>query len=76
MQGERQVPALLRAKVMMEDNMTMSKVVGMKTGFMVLDEFERELGAITAKVFATESSCKTYSQGQQVIKVDIIRKFD
>lgn len=76
MQGERQVPALLRAKVIANDDMNMSKVTGMKTGYMVLDEFERELGAITAKVFATESSCKTYSQGQQVIKVDVIRKFD
>lgn len=70
------MPALLRAKVTMSDDVSMSKVPGLKPGYMVLDEFERELGAMTAKIFPTESACKTYAQGQRVIRVDVIRKFD
>lgn len=76
MQGDRQVPALLRAKVTTEDNMSISKVVGLKVGYMVLDEFNRELGYATSKVFPSESTAKSYACGQEVIKVDVIRKFE
>lgn len=73
--GERQVPALLRAKVNAEDNVSISKTVGMKTGYMVLSEFEQELGFTTAKIFPRESSCIAYAQGQEIIEVDVVRKF-
>lgn len=76
MQGEKQVPALLRAKVDAVDKMSMVKTVGLKSGYMVQSEFENELGAMTAKVFPTESSAKAYAQGQPIIRVDVIRKFD
>jgi len=76
MQGVQQVPALLRAKVTTEDNMSISKTVGLKVGYMVLDEFNRELGYATSKVFPSESTAKSYAQGQEVIKVDVIRKFE
>lgn len=76
MQGDRQVPALLRAKVTTQDNVSVSKVVGLKTGYMVLNEFEMELGNVVAKVFPNESAAKTYGQGQQVVKVEVVRKFD
>ena len=76
MQGERQVPALLRAKVIAEDNVSISKTVGLKTAYMVLNEFQQELGAVTVKTFPTESSAKAYAQGQDIIKVDIVRKFE
>ena len=74
--GERQVPALLRAKVDVSDKVSINRTVGLQTGYMVLNEFERELGYVTAKVFPTESSAKAYGEGQEIIKVDVIRKFD
>ena len=43
---------------------------------MVLNEFERECGAVTTKVFPSESACKAYAQGQDIIKVEIVRKFE
>jgi hypothetical protein len=75
MQGVKQVPALLKAKVSLEDQVSVTKTIGMKTGYMVLSEFETELGYVTAKVFPKESSAKAYAQDQQIIEVDVIRKF-
>jgi hypothetical protein len=74
--GEKQVPALLRVKVDVADKVSINKTVGLKTGYMVLNEFEQELGTITSKVFPSESSAKAYGAGQEIIKVDVIRKFD
>ena len=76
MQGERQLPALLRAKVTASDQMSMQKTVGLKPGYMVLSEFENELGNVVAKVFPSESAAKAYAQGEPIIKVEVIRKFD
>lgn len=76
MQGDRQLPALLRAKVTASDQMSMQKTIGLKPGFMVLSEFEGELGVMTAKVFPSESAAKAYAQGELVIKVEVVRKFD
>lgn len=76
MQGDRQVPALLKAKVTATDQMSLQKVVGLKVAYMVLSEFENELSVVTAKVFPSESAAKSYADGEQVIKVEIIRKFD
>ena len=76
MQGDRQVPALLRARVTATDEMSIQKTAGLKVGYMVLNEFERECGAVTTKVFPSESACKAYAQGQQIIKVEIVRKFE
>lgn len=69
--GEKKVPALLRAKVNAEDQMTMSMTKGIKSGFMVKNEFNSDLGAITVKVFSNESAAKSYAQGQEIIKVDV-----
>lgn len=73
--GERQVPALLKAKVDASDQVSITKTIGMKTGYMILSEFEQELGAVTAKVYPKESSAKASAQGQQIIKVNVIREF-
>ena len=75
MQGVKQVPSLLKARVSIDDQISVTKTIGMKTGYMVLSEFENELGHVTAKVFPKESSAKAYAQDQQIIEVDIIRKF-
>jgi hypothetical protein len=73
--GERQVPALLRAKVDTTDQVSMKLTPGMKTGYMVLSEFENELGTITSKVYPRESAAKASSQGQQIIEVNVVRVF-
>lgn len=69
--GERKVPALLKAKVSTDDSVTLSLSKGMKRGYMIRGEFDSELGNVTAKVFPTESVARSYSQGQEIIKVDI-----
>lgn len=69
--GERKVPALLRAKVSADDSVSLTLTRGMKTGYMVKGEFDSELGNVTAKIFPTESVARSYSQGQEIIKVDI-----
>lgn len=73
--GERQVPALLKAKVDTSDHVSITKTIGMKTGYMILSEFEGELGNVTAKVYPKESSAKASAQGQEIIKVNVIREF-
>lgn len=75
MQGDKPVAALLRAKVNTEDTVSMKLTVGMKHGYMILSEFENELGAMTAKVYPRESAAKASSNGQQIIKVNVIREF-
>lgn len=76
MRGEPEVPALLRAKVNTEDKVAIKKTVGLKVCYMVLSEFEQEAGVITSKVFPSESACKSYAAGQEIIKVEVIRKFE
>lgn len=70
--GDTELPALLRAKVNVEDKVAVTKVKGLQTGFMILSEFE---AGITSKVFISESAAKGYADGEEIIKVDIIRKF-
>lgn len=74
--GDKQVPALLRAKVDTSDQITMKLSPGMKTGYMILSEFENELGAITSKVYPRESAAKASSSGQTIIKVNVVRVFE
>ena len=74
--GERQVPALLRAKVDANDQVSVKLSPGMKTGYMILSEFENELGYMTAKVYPKEASAKASSSGQQIIKVNVVRVFE
>lgn len=69
--GERKVPALLKARVTAEDNVTISLQKGMKEGFMVKHEFDQNIGAVTTKVFPSESVAKSYAQGQEIIKVNV-----
>ena len=75
MQGDKPVAALLRAKVEPSDNVSMKLTVGMKSGYMILSEFENELGTMTAKVYPRESAAKASSSGQEIIKVNVIRDF-
>ena len=75
MQGEKQVAALLRAKVTPEDSMSIKLSVGLKTAYMVLSEFENELGYIACKVFPKESAAKAYAQDQEIIEVQVVRQF-
>ena len=73
--GERQLPALLRAKVDTGDQVSIKKTVGLKTGYMVLSEFENELGVMTSKVYPRESAAIASADGQEVIKVNVVRVF-
>lgn len=67
--------ALLRAKVTCDDRVDITKTVGMQYGYMVLSEFENQLGRSVAKIFPSESTAKAYAGGQQIIKVSVVREF-
>lgn len=69
-----QVPALLKAKVVTDDKLTIQKVVTLKTGYMVMGEFENNVGYISTHVFPTKSAAIAYANGAQIIEVDIVRK--
>ena len=73
---ERQVPALFKAKVNADDEVAIKLTPGKKTGYMVLSEFEQDIDFTVVKVYPRESAAKASSDGQQVIKVDLIRIFE
>jgi hypothetical protein len=75
MNGGKQVPALLRAKIETSDDVSIKLSPGMKSGYMILSEFENELGNMTAKIYPRESAAKASSSGQQIIKVNVLREF-
>lgn len=72
---ERQVPALLKAKVTPTDEVTTTLIKGLQKGFMILSEFENEMPHVVVKVFPKESSAKAYAGDQQIIKVNVVRDF-
>jgi hypothetical protein len=75
MNGDKPVAALLRAKVETTDDVSIKLSPGMKSGYMILSEFENELGNMTSKVYPRESAAKASSSGQQIIKVSVLREF-
>lgn len=74
--AERQVPALFKAKVNTEDEVSIKLTPGKKTGYMVLSEFEQDIDFTVVKIYPRESAAKASSGGQQVIKVDVVRVFE
>ena len=70
--GDNELPALLRAKVNVDDKVSVTKVKGLQIGFMLLSDFE---SGMTSKVFTSESVAKSFADGEEIIAVDIIRKF-
>lgn len=66
--------ALLRAKVFTDDHIEISKTVGLQRGYMLLSEYNLA-NKMTCKIFPTESVAKSYAQGDEIIEVEIIRKF-
>ena len=68
--------ALLKERLTTGDNVSVSLTPGLRTAYMVRTEFEGDLQRMTCKVFASESAAKTYAAGQEVIKVEVVRKFD
>ena len=68
--------ALLKERLSTNDNISVTLIPGLRTAYMVRTEFEGDLQHITCKIFASESAAKSYAAGQEVIKVDVVRKFD
>lgn len=73
---ERQVPALLKAKVDATDEVAIKLTPGKRTGYMIQSEFENDMNYVVAKVYPRESAAKASSDGQPVIKVDVVRVFE
>ena len=66
--------ALLKARVQVEDVIEVQKTVGLQKGYMLLSEYNL-MHKMACKVFPTESVAKSYAQGDEIIEVEIIRKF-
>lgn len=66
--------ALLRAKVLTEDHVEIQLQKGLQTGYMLLSEYNL-MHKVAGKVFPSASVAKSYAQGDEIIKVEIIRKF-
>ena len=67
--------AVRRDRIAIKDEVSLAISPGLRTAYMVRSEFENELKSMTCKVFASESAAKTYAGGQEIIAVDIVRKF-
>lgn len=67
--------ALLKERLAAADDISVSLAPGLRTAYMVRTEFEGDLQRMTCKIFASESAAKSYAVGQEVIRVDVIRKF-
>lgn len=68
--------ALLKERLSTADDVNVSLSPGLRTAYMVRTEFEGDLQRMTCKVFASESAAKSYAAGQEVIKVEVLRKFE
>lgn len=66
--------ALLKARVQTEDHVEIQKTVGLQRGYMLLSEFNL-MHKMACKVFPTESTARSYAQGDEIIEVEIVRKF-
>jgi hypothetical protein len=74
--SERQVPALFKAKIDTTDEVAVKLTPGKKTGYMILSEFENDMEFVVTKVYPRESTAKASADGQQIIKVDVLRVFE
>lgn len=66
--------ALLKAKVAVEDRVEVQLEKGMQKGYMLLSEYNL-LHRVAGKVFSSESTAKSYAQGDQIIEVQITRVY-
>jgi hypothetical protein len=73
--GEKQVPALLKARVDAGDSMTIQKIAMERTGYIILSDFEDKVGFITSKVYPREDAAIADSNGAPVIEVKLTRVF-
>ncbi len=66
--------ALLNNKIAIQDNIEIQKTTGLYKCYMLLSEFNL-LDRMTGKVFTSESVAQSYAQGDEIIEVEVIRKF-
>jgi hypothetical protein len=71
---EEKVAALLKGKVFANDNVEVQKTIGLQRGYMLLSEYNL-MHKIACKIFPSESVAKSYAQGDEIIEVEIVRKF-
>jgi hypothetical protein len=74
MSGGREVPALLRSVTNTQDEIMITKVTTVKEGYMLISDFESNIGVRTAKVFPSESAAHASSYGERILKVKIERE--
>lgn len=66
--------ALLKGKVITNDTVEVQKTIGLQRGYMLLSEYNL-MHKMACKVFPTESVARSYAQGDEIIEVEIVRKF-
>jgi hypothetical protein len=74
MTGEKQVAALLRDFSGTSDQMAFSKVTTLKEGYMLITDFENCMERTVVRVFPTESSARSFSPKERILKVKVERE--
>lgn len=68
------MPALLRDFSGTSDQLSISKVTTLKEGYMLITDFENLLEKTTVKVFPSESSARSFSPHERILKVKVERE--
>jgi hypothetical protein len=74
MTGDKQVPALFKDFGGASDQMSITKVTTVKEGYMLITDFENCMDRMTVKVFPSESSARSFSPNERILKVKVERE--
>lgn len=68
------MPALFKDFGGANDQMSLTKVTTVKEGYMLITDFENCMERTTVKVFPTESSARSSSPNERILKVKVERE--
>lgn len=74
MTGGKQVPALFKDFGGTSDQLSITKVTTVKEGYMLITDFENCMERTAVKVFPSESSARSFSPNERVLKVKVERE--
>ena len=67
---------MLKSRIGASETISFKLTRVLKTGYMIKSEFENDLGDMSTKLFPNEETAKAGAHGQEIIKVEIVRKSD
>ena len=66
----------IKERIGAKDAVAIKKTVGLQTAYMILEDYENAVPNRLTQVFPNEDTAKAYSRGKELVKVEIIRKFE